>query len=65
MFIILTPIDTIEDGKECDDVGFNSDLILSIRNHPSGFGVLQLVNGETVFVKQKRKEIVQRINQVK
>jgi hypothetical protein len=59
MFIVLTPYDV--EGKECDDMAFNSDLILNIRSGEQRT-ILKFLNGDEVKVKQKRKEIVQRIN---
>lgn len=61
MFISLTPLN--EKGEPCDDIGFNSNLLLNVRNDTDGHGILKFINGDEIKVKQRRKEIVQRINQ--
>lgn len=59
MFIVLTPI---KEDKEFDVIGYNSDLILNVRNTDKGHGCVKFINGEEVIVKERRKEIVLRIN---
>lgn len=61
MFILLTPVS--KEGKDCDEVAFNTDLILNIRAYGAGAkALLKFLNGDEVVVNKTRKEIVQRIN---